>query len=178
LPYVFARAPNKARGCSIEDGPRTYQSCCLTRLPLPPSTSTSTSTSRSSSSRRSHPFAYPFHRPVDRNRFLATGFHFNVFPTCPQVAARHSAPLSSRSKPPSTPRLDLDEPFLPPSIIHQLSISCGLTCACSSARNDIPFVCAGLSLARVVQHPRFACNAPTYRKRNFSHHQSLISNSL
>jgi hypothetical protein len=61
--------------------------------------------------------------PVGRKRFLATGPHSIPFPTCPQVAARLSAPLSSRRsiRTPSTLR-DHRRPPTSPSIFHQISI--------------------------------------------------------
>lgn len=86
----------------------------------------------------------------------------------PQAAARHlgafvDSPLDSTPSTETAPRLVSVHSDRRPqsSITHPIS-SRGLLCACSFARDDFPLSCDGLSLVRVVQHPRFA---PTCRKR-------------
>lgn len=127
-----------------------------------------------------HPFAYLslLIRLTGIDPYLLETPRFTFLPARKvRRDSRRLCPPAARYRPPQRSALrDPRRPVPPSSILHQSStILLRSPCARSSARNDIPFACAGLSLARVVQHPRFA---PTYRKRNFSHLRPFVLNTL
>ena len=113
-----------ARSCTVY----IPSNLLLTRLPLPPLPQHLALIRFSLAFGASSIRIFVISHPVGRKRFLATGPHSIPFPTCPQVAARLSAPLSSRRsirtplnapRPPSTTYFALN---LSSNINHKLAV--------------------------------------------------------